>query len=95
MLTSTSSSQIVQSVQVALLNLRNALEAVADLYQWSSAQTAADLEATGLALADAEAIQSALADANQLTQLYNGDGLGTYTLPYTFGASQREVIGPQ
>jgi hypothetical protein len=87
---------ITGAVQGALLNLRRALEQVADLHSWISAYSAADLEAVpfSFSAADAQDILNALADAAELNTLYNGGGLGTYTLPYNFSNSQRVVIGP-
>lgn len=77
-----------------LSTLRTALEAAADLYAWSSALSIADLEAIGFTASDAQAILTAAADANEPAVLYRGGGLGSYTLPYNFSASQAAVIGP-
>lgn len=86
---------VLQQAQVRLKALRQALSDIQDLYKWTSAQSPTDLTGVGLTVADAAAVQSAVADANELAVLYNGGGLGTYTLPYNFSASQRLVIGPQ
>ena len=32
---------------------------------------------------------------HELVTLFNGGGLGTYTLPYNFSASMRTIVGPQ
>jgi hypothetical protein len=86
---------LVAQAQQRLINLRRALEDIEDFYKWTSAQSLADLEALGLSPADAQALQTAFADGNELAVLYNGGGLGAYTLPFNFSASQRQVIGPQ
>ena len=83
------------NAQARLSALRMALEAAADFYNWLSAYSQSDLETFGYTAADAEALLSAFADANELYVLYGGGGLGSYTLPYNFSASQRAVIGPQ
>lgn len=93
-------AQVLASIQAKLLNLRNALEDVQDLYGWSSGISASDLE-TGLqfSAADAAAILSAISDANAVAQIYEtGLPPGTYPQPasaYVYAASQRQVIGPQ
>ena len=95
MISSATPGQIIAYAQQQLAALRAALEGVADLYAWVSAQSLTTLEAAGLSASDAQAILTAAADATELAVLYNGGGLGTYTLPYNFSASQRQVIGPQ
>ena len=95
MLASITAAQILPNVQSRLITLRKALEDIVDMYDWVSEQALADLEAAGFSQADAQAVQSAMADANAIAQLYLGGGLGSYTLPYNFSASQRQVIGPQ
>ncbi len=86
--------QIAGNAQARLVNLKNAFEAVSDFYQWLSAYSQSDLEAVGFSPADASALLSAFADANEEYVLRNGGGLGSYTLPYNFSASQRVIIGP-
>lgn len=90
---STEASVTTKAVSV-LANLRDALKNAQDFYLWVSSQTDVDLEGLGFAAADVSMLKSAAADANELAVLYNGGGLGTYTLPYNFSASQRLVIGP-
>ena len=85
---------VTNNAQAKLLALRRALEDVADFRQWLSAYSSSDLVALGFTQADADAVLSAFADANELAVLYNGGGLGSYTLPYNFSASQRIIIGP-
>jgi hypothetical protein len=85
---------ISANVQSELASLRRALEAVSSLYSWLTAYAVADLVAVGYSQADAQSIFNAVTDANELNVLYNGGGLGTYTLPYNFSASQRIIIGP-
>jgi hypothetical protein len=54
-----------------------------------------DLSNIGFSSADATTLKSAFADAAALGQLYDVGTLPAgYTLPYTFGASQRQVTGP-
>lgn len=90
------SAYVVNNAQAKLAALRSALDDVKDFYLWLSAYSAADLEAAPVSLdaTSAQAIFNAFADANELYTLYTGGGLGTYTLPYNFSASQRVVIGP-
>ncbi|SRR5258706_3658009 len=78
-----------------LANLRQALSDITDLNAWLAGLSIADLVAIGFTSTDAQTLKTALADANELGVLYNGGGLGAYTLPYNFSASQRQVIGPQ
>jgi hypothetical protein len=77
-----------------LTALRAALAACSDLNAWLAGLAIADLQAIGFSAADAQTLKTALADANELAVLYNGGGLGTYTLPYNFSASQRAIMGP-
>lgn len=95
MITGISMTQVLSTTQQRLAALREAFEAVSNLYKWSSAQALTDLESLGFSAADAQSLQTAIADANELAVLYNGGSLGTYTLPYNFSASQRQVMGPQ
>lgn len=85
---------VVNNAQAKLQALRRALEDVQDFHQWLAAYADTDLVALGFTQADADAVLSAFADASELATLYNGGGLGAYTLPYNFSASQRIVIGP-
>lgn len=85
---------VTGNVQTALMGLRRALEDVTDLHTWIIAYSTGDLEALNFSAADAQAIFTALADAAKLADLYNGGALGSYTLPYNFSASMRQVIGP-
>lgn len=91
----TSLQQVIVNSTAKLRALRDALADIQDLYQWSSAQALADLEALGLTATDAQKLQTAIADANELAVLYKGGGLGAYTLPYNFSATQAEIIGAQ
>jgi len=98
--TGLTAAQILANVQARLLALRQALEAVTDLQEWSSGVTGADMEtATGLSASDAATLQSAIADAAALADIYDS-GLppGSYPQPasaYVYAATQRQVIGPQ
>lgn len=85
---------VASNAQFLLLQHRAALEAVADFHAWLAAYSSADLVALGFSSADAQALLNAFADANEEAVLHNGGGLGTYTLPYNFSASQDAVIGP-
>lgn len=94
-----SPAQVVTTVQQRLLALRQALEQAADLQQWSSAIAEADMSAvTGLDDADTATLKSAIADAAALADMYDtGLPPAGYPQPasaYTYGASQRLVIGP-
>ena len=82
------------NVQTKLLALRSALNNVNDLYLWLSAYAQSDLVTLGFTAADAADVFSAVADAHELYVLFTGGGLGTYTLPFNFSASQRIVTGP-
>jgi len=90
--------QLLANVQTKLLQLRNALESAADLQAWASGIAATDLEALNFTASDAAALLSAIADAGALASIYNtGLPPGTYPQPasaYVYGASQRNVIGP-
>lgn len=95
MISGVTQQQVTVNAVQKLLVLRTAFEAIQDFYGWLSAQDDADLEALGFTANDVSAIKSAFADANELAILYGGGNLNTYTLPYNFSASQRQVIGPQ
>lgn len=93
--------QIISQVQLALVQIRNAMETAQELGGWGAGTALDDLTAQppdgpGLPDADAQAILSACADANGLSLLY-----GTGTDPrnvspgYVYGASQKTVIGPR
>lgn len=92
-------AQVLASIQGKLVNLRNALDAVKDLYGWASGISAADLVALGFSTADAPTLLSAMADANALAQIYEtGLPPSTYPQPpsaYVYAATQRQVTGPQ
>jgi len=87
---------VVNNAQAKLSALRHALADCENFYQWLAAYSATDLEAAPISMdaTSAQAILNAFADAHELNVLYGGGGLGTYTLPYNFAASQRVVIGP-
>lgn len=88
-------AQQVQDMAVnKLAALRRALSDVADFNAWLAGLSLNDLQAINFPAADAQTLKSAFADANQLNVFYNGGPLGSYSLPYPFGASQRQVIGP-
>lgn len=98
--TGLSTQQVNALVQSKLFALRKALEDVHDLQQWSAGVTLTDMEtATGLSATDAGTLKSAIADASALGDYYDtGLPPGTYPQPasaYVYGASQRQVIGPQ
>ncbi len=96
-----SAAQVMARVAQALVNHRQALEVLNDMYAWSSGIPAADLEAPPLSMpaADAQALLTALADAHAEYQIHvTGLPPGTYPQPasaYTYGASQTALIGPQ
>lgn len=77
-----------------LANLYRAMVAVQELHGWLSAYAQADLVNLGFTSGDAALIFGAVADANEIATLYFGGGLGTYTLPFNFSASQLDVTGP-
>ena len=92
-------AQTLASIQGKLINLRNALSEVSELYGWTSGLAQADMEAAaGLSAGDASTALSAVADANALAQVYaTGQPPGTYpqaSSAYPYAASQRQVIGP-
>jgi hypothetical protein len=90
------STQVTGIAVARLQALRRALEDCQDMNQWLAGLSQADLTNIGFAAGDANTLKSAFADAGALQQLYDlGTLPGTYTLPYTFGASQRAVLGPQ
>lgn len=92
---STSPQAIINTAVTRLLALRAAFQGIQDFQGWLSAQSDTDLIALGFSASDLSALRSAMADANEEATLHAGGGLGTYTLPYNFSASQRLVIGPQ
>lgn len=93
---------VVNNAQTKLAALRRALDDIHDFRQWLAAYSATDLTAAPVNMdsASATALFSALADADALYQLYTTGALTSppsgYTTPgtYSFGASQRVVIGP-
>jgi hypothetical protein len=90
-------SNVTSNAQARLMQLRYALEACENFYEWISNYAASDLEAAPVSLdsVSAQALLNAFADAHELYVLYGGGGLGSYTLPYNFSASQSVIIGPQ
>lgn len=90
---------IAQKVQAQLIQLRNAINGVQNMYGWSSGVSAGDLEAIGFSAGDADALLAAISDANAVAQIYEtGLPPGSYPQPasaYVYAASQRLVIGPQ
>jgi hypothetical protein len=91
----TSLQTLISQAQQRLMAHRKALADCDEFYLWLVAQSLGDLETLGLSPADAQALQTAFADVHEEVTLHNGGGLGAYTLPFNFGASQRQVIGPQ
>ena len=85
---------VTNNAQAKLLALRRALEDCANFYEWLSAYASADLVNLGFTQADADAILAAFADAHEEYVLHTGGGLGTYTIPYNFSASQNKIVGP-
>lgn len=95
-----SASRALNTIEVKLAALRLALRDVADLQAWISGVADADLEAAwNLSAADVATLKSAIADGSAMNDYYNtGQPPGTYPQPasaYAYGASQRQVIGPQ
>lgn len=87
---------VIAQAQARLLEVRKAFEGISELQSWLSGQLDSDLEGAGFSASDLQSLRAAMADASALAQLYNSGTLpNTYTLPYTFGATQRIVIGPQ
>jgi hypothetical protein len=91
----TNAGTVAGTAITRLLALRKALADIAELFGWLAAQADADLNGIGMAEADVTLLRSAMADAHELSVLYNGGALGSYTLPYNFSASQALIIGPQ
>ena len=87
-------AQVTAAAQQRLMAHRQALEGCNDFYQWLSAYSSSDLVALGFSSADASSILTAFADAHEEYVLHTGGGLGSYTLPYNFSASQNTLIGP-
>lgn len=86
----------VTGIAVARLQaLRRALDDCQDMNEWLAGLSITDLGSIGFSSGDAGTLKSAFADAGALWQLYDAGTLpGSYTLPYVFGASQRQVLGP-
>lgn len=86
---------VVQRLQM----LRQAVDAVNDLYGWTAGVAAADLEGLGLSAAWAAQLLSAVADAHAIGQIYaTGQPPGTYpqaASAYVYAASQQQVMGPR
>lgn len=87
-------AQVTSQIQQTLLSLRNALEAAANLYTWTSSLALSDLETLGYSPDDAQDILNAVADANSLAGIYKGGTFGG-SLPYNFSATQSTIVGPQ
>ena len=85
---------VASNAQALLVAHRNALESCNDFHSWLSQYVSADLVALGFSSGDAQSVLNAFADAAEEYTLHTGGGLGTYTLPYNFSASQNAVIGP-
>lgn len=91
---------IVNNAQSKLSALRNALIQCEQFNQWLIANAQADLEAAPISMdtASTSALFSAFADAHALYQIYTtGLPPATYPQPtsaYTYGTSQRVIIGP-
>ncbi len=86
---------VMSSASARLQALRRALQDCQDMNEWLAGMAEADLTNIGFAAGDADTLKSAFADAGALWQLYDQGTLpGSYTLPYTFGTSQRQVLGP-
>ena len=86
---------VMSSATSRLQALRRALDDCQDMNSWLAGLSATDLGNIGFSLGDANTLKSAFADAGALQQLYSQGTLpNTYTLPYVFGASQRQVLGP-
>lgn len=94
------SGVIVNQAIAALKSHRQALNALNDLYSWSSGITPADLEAApyNMTAADANALLSAIADAHAEYMIHaTGQPPGTYpqaSSAYVYSASQNQVVGP-
>jgi hypothetical protein len=93
--------QMISQVQMALVQIRSAMETAQELGGWGAATALADLTAQppdgpGMPTADAQAILSACADAEGLSLLYNtGTDPRDVSPGYVYGASQKIVIGPR
>jgi hypothetical protein len=93
-------AQVLANLESALINLRNDLARVGEIYAWTQGLVTADMEtAAGLGAADANTVLSAYADANALLSYYSiGLPPAAYPQPvsaYPYGATQRQVIGSQ
>ena len=92
----------VQSMATARLQAhRDALAECEKMNAWLAGVSVTELSDLGFSGPAAQALKTAFADAGAEWQLYgrgDPDTDGTlpagYTLPYTFGASQRIVLGP-
>ncbi len=93
-------AQLIQLVSQALVNHRQALNVLNELYKWTSGLSVADLTGApiGMSATNANAILAAVADAHAEYLIHNtGQAPSTYpqvTGPYPYGASQTAVIGP-
>jgi hypothetical protein len=98
--TGLSPAQVQALIIQALVNHRNALNQLQNLYKWSSGLQVSDMEtAAGVSQADATTYLSALADGNaEAVTHFTGLPPGSYPQPastYVYGATQAQVIGPQ
>lgn len=92
-------ANVLATVQSNLVQLRTALDRVAQQYKWAAGVAAADLVALGFTESDANAVLSACADAAALSDYYNvgAPQHGSYPQPasaYAYGTSQATVLGP-
>jgi 5,10-methylenetetrahydrofolate reductase len=88
---------VAGNVVKVLVDVRDALDAAANLYRWSSGVALADLVAVGFSSDDAQAILSAIADANAVNDFYlTGQPPPAYpqaASSYVYAASQARVTG--
>jgi hypothetical protein len=90
-----SPQDLINLVKSRLLAVQGSLNDLHDLQSWMLGQVDADFTGAGMDPGDLGKIRSAMADAHVYYQLHTvGTMPGSYTLPYTFGNSQRIVIGP-
>ena len=89
-------AQVTVQVQTALANHRAALEALQDLYRWSSGVAQSDLQAIGFSAADALTLLAAIADGNAEAELhFTGQPPSTYpqaASTYVYASSQAQVL---
>jgi hypothetical protein len=88
---------LVNNVQTALTQLRNALQRLQNLEVNLSAYAQTDFQAAPMSMTsnDTGLIWPAVADGNALATIAFGGAVPTgYTLPYNFDTSWAKVIGP-